>query len=66
MAVKTVTILGSTGSVGTQTIDLLQADPENYRVRALIAGRNAALLAEQARSLHAEIAVIADESAFPA
>ncbi|MDE2327909.1 MAG: 1-deoxy-D-xylulose-5-phosphate reductoisomerase [Rhodospirillales bacterium] len=66
MAVKTVTILGSTGSVGTQTIDLLQADPEKYRVRALIAGRNAALLAEQARSLHAEIAVIADESAFPA
>jgi 1-deoxy-D-xylulose-5-phosphate reductoisomerase len=66
MAVKTVTILGSTGSVGTQTIDLLQADPQNYRVRALIAGRNAALLAEQARSLHAEIAVIADESAFPA
>jgi 1-deoxy-D-xylulose-5-phosphate reductoisomerase len=66
MAVKTVTILGSTRNVGTQTIDLLQADPENYRVRALIAGRNAALLAEQARSLHAEIAVIADESAFPA
>ena len=66
MAVKTVTILGSTGSVGTQTIDLLQADPEKYRVRALIAGRNAALLAEQARSLNAEIAVIADESAFPA
>lgn len=66
MAVKTVSILGSTGSVGTQTIDLLQADPEKYRVRALIAGRNAALLAEQARLLKAEIAVIADESAFPA
>ncbi|WP_174503634.1 1-deoxy-D-xylulose-5-phosphate reductoisomerase [Acidiphilium sp. C61] len=66
MAVKTVTILGSTGSVGTQTIDLLQADPAKYRVRALIAGRNAALLAAQARALRAEIAVIADESAFPA
>lgn len=66
MAVKTVSILGSTGSVGTQTIDLLLADPGNYRVRALVAGRNAALLAEQARVLNAEIAVIADETAFPA
>jgi 1-deoxy-D-xylulose-5-phosphate reductoisomerase len=59
---KTITILGSTGSVGTQTVGLLAADPQAYRVRALIGGRNAALLAEQARALGAEHAVIWDET----
>ena len=58
--VKTVSILGSTGSVGTQTVDLLAQAPGRYRVRALVGGRNVALLAEQARLLGAEIAVIAD------
>ena len=57
---RTVTVLGSTGSVGTQTIDLLAAAPDRYRVRALVAGRNATLLAAQARQLGAEVAVLAD------
>jgi 1-deoxy-D-xylulose-5-phosphate reductoisomerase len=55
-----VTVLGSTGSVGTQTVDLLRAEPDRFRVRALVGGRNAALLAEQARLLRADVAVIAD------
>ncbi|MCC6718951.1 MAG: 1-deoxy-D-xylulose-5-phosphate reductoisomerase [Acetobacteraceae bacterium] len=60
-APRSVTVLGSTGSVGTQTIDLLlAAAPGQYRVRALVAGRNAALLAAQARQLGAEVAVLAD------
>jgi len=59
---KTVTVLGSTGSVGTQTIELLAANPDRYRVRALVAGKNTKLLAEQAISLRAEIAVVADET----
>jgi 1-deoxy-D-xylulose-5-phosphate reductoisomerase len=59
---KTITVLGSTGSVGTQTIELLLAQPEAYRVRALVGGRNAALLARQARQLGAELAVISDPS----
>jgi 1-deoxy-D-xylulose-5-phosphate reductoisomerase len=59
---KTVTVLGSTGSVGTQTVELLAADPGRYRVRALVGGRNAALLAQQARLLGAEFAVISDPS----
>ncbi len=65
-AVRSVTVLGSTGSVGTQTIELLAADPDRFRVRALVAGRNAALLAEQAIALHAEIAVVADAGAYAA
>jgi 1-deoxy-D-xylulose-5-phosphate reductoisomerase len=65
-AVRSVTVLGSTGSVGTQTINLLAADPGAFRVRALVAGRNATLLAEQATALHAEIAVVADPLAYAA
>ncbi len=64
--VRSVTILGSTGSVGTQTIELLAANRDRYRVRALVAGRNAVLLAEQAIALRAEIAVVADPSAYAA
>jgi 1-deoxy-D-xylulose-5-phosphate reductoisomerase len=62
---KTISILGSTGSVGTQTLDLILADPALYQVRALVGGRNVALLAEQARQCRAELAVIYDESALP-
>lgn len=61
---RTVTVLGSTGSVGTQTIELLLAEPERFRVRALVAGKNAALLAKQAVALRAEIAVVADSAAY--
>jgi len=61
-APRTVTVLGSTGSVGTQTVELLAAAPERFRVRALVGGRNVRLLAEQAIALGAELAVIADDS----
>ena len=64
MSAKTVTVLGSTGSVGTQTVELLAADPQRFRVRALVGGRQAGLLAAQARALGAEWAVISDEAAF--
>jgi 1-deoxy-D-xylulose-5-phosphate reductoisomerase len=60
---KTVTILGSTGSVGRSTVDLLMAAPDRFRVIALVGNRNAALLAEQARALKAELAVCADNGA---
>ena len=48
MALRTVTVLGSTGSVGVSTFDLLAANPDAYQVRALVGGRNARRLAEQA------------------
>jgi 1-deoxy-D-xylulose-5-phosphate reductoisomerase len=62
---RTVTILGSTGSVGSQTVELL-ADREAFRVRALVGGRNAELLARQARALGAELAVINAPSQYAA
>lgn len=65
-SVRTVTVLGSTGSVGTQTVELLQAAPERFRIRALVAHRRVELLAQQARSLRAECAVIADPAGYGA
>jgi len=62
---RTVSVLGSTGSVGRNTVDLLLADPGRYRVRALAGGRNARLLAEQARALGAELAVLGDPASLP-
>jgi len=59
-APRRVTILGSTGSVGTQTVDLVSRDPERFPVEALTANRNVALLADQARRLNARLAVVAD------
>ncbi|MBV8575601.1 MAG: 1-deoxy-D-xylulose-5-phosphate reductoisomerase, partial [Acetobacteraceae bacterium] len=61
--IRTVTVLGSTGSVGRQTVELLATAPHRFRVRALVAGRNGALLAEQAVALGAELAVLCDPSA---
>ena len=57
---RSVSVLGSTGSVGKSTVDLLLAHPDRFRVRAVAGGRNVALLAQQARVLGAEVAVIAD------
>ena len=58
-------MLGSTGSIGTSTVDLLLANPDRFRVRALAGGRNVARLAQQARALGAEVAAIADDALLP-
>lgn len=62
MIAKTITILGSTGSVGCSTIDLIERNPDLYKVIALTANRNVAALAAQARKLKVELAVVADET----
>jgi 1-deoxy-D-xylulose-5-phosphate reductoisomerase len=62
LTIKSVTILGSTGSVGVSTVDLLAAAPERFAVRALVGNSNVARLAAQARLLNAEWAVCADAS----
>jgi 1-deoxy-D-xylulose-5-phosphate reductoisomerase len=63
---KRVAILGSTGSVGCQTIDLISRHPDKYEVVALTALKNVAKLVEQARALKPEMVVIADESQYAA
>lgn len=61
---RRVTVLGSTGSVGSNTVELLAAYPDRFQVEALVAGRNVAKLAEQARLLRPALAVVADEGAY--
>ncbi|MBV8684235.1 MAG: 1-deoxy-D-xylulose-5-phosphate reductoisomerase [Caulobacteraceae bacterium] len=65
MTQRTVVVLGSTGSVGVSTLELLSHSEEKPRIRALTAGRNVALLAEQALAWRPQMAVIEDESALP-
>jgi 1-deoxy-D-xylulose-5-phosphate reductoisomerase len=61
---RSLTVLGSTGSVGCSTLDLVMRAPERFAVEALTAGRNVKLLAEQARAVHAKLAVIADPTGY--
>ena len=56
-------IAGSTGSIGTQALEVLAADPGRYEVVALAAARNAALLIEQARVHRPKVVAVTDESA---
>jgi len=63
---RRVTILGSTGSVGKSTVDLLLRHPDGFEVEALTANRNPGALAEQARALRARFAAIADPDHYPA
>jgi 1-deoxy-D-xylulose-5-phosphate reductoisomerase len=61
---RTVTILGSTGSVGRNTIDLIERDPDAYQVVALTANGNAEELADQARRVNADLAVVGDQTRY--
>ena len=63
-APRRITILGSTGSVGCNTLDLVEREPEAFAVEAISAHRNVEKLAAQARRVGAKIAVIADESRY--
>jgi 1-deoxy-D-xylulose-5-phosphate reductoisomerase len=63
---KTVTILGATGSVGTSTLDLVEREPDRFRVRALTANGDVGALAAAAIRTRAELAVVADETCLPA
>ncbi|EFO33644.1 1-deoxy-D-xylulose 5-phosphate reductoisomerase [Roseibium sp. TrichSKD4] len=56
-----IIILGATGSVGCSAIDIIRAEPDRFNVVALVANRNAELLAEQAQQVSADCAVLADE-----
>jgi 1-deoxy-D-xylulose-5-phosphate reductoisomerase len=61
---RSVTILGSTGSVGCQTIDLIDREPGKYRIEALTANSRVDLLAEQARRLRPRYVAVADERCY--
>ncbi|QNP46664.1 1-deoxy-D-xylulose-5-phosphate reductoisomerase [Sphingomonas sediminicola] len=59
---KKVAILGSTGSIGKSTLDLIERSPDKFEITALTAAVNVDALADAARRTNARLAVIADES----
>ena len=63
---RTVTILGATGSVGGSTLDLLEREPEHYRIEALTANSDVEGLATIARRTRAAVAVIGDTGRYQA
>jgi 1-deoxy-D-xylulose-5-phosphate reductoisomerase len=63
---RTLSVFGATGSVGLSTLDLVRQHCDKYRVVALTANGNAAELAKLAKEFEPEIAVVADEAAYPA
>ena len=63
-APRRVALLGSTGSIGRQTVDVLGAHPDLFKVTALAAGSNARLLSEQAAALRPAAVALGDETAF--
>ena len=64
MEVRSLTILGATGSIGSSTLDLIRRNPSGYRVEAVSAGRNVAALAKLAREIKARCAVVGDPAAY--
>ena len=61
-----VTILGSTGSIGTQTLDIIRNNRQDFDVYGLVAGSNHELLIKQAKEFNPSLVGIADESKYKA
>ena len=62
---RTIAILGSTGSIGTQTLQVVEEHPDKFEVYAITANTRVDELIEQARKFLPEAVVIADESKYP-
>lgn len=63
---KKIAILGSTGSIGTQALDVIEANPDLFEAYVLTANNNVELLIQQARRFQPEIVVIANEQHYDA
>lgn len=61
---KQIAILGSTGSIGTQTLDVVRHNPDRFEVYALVANRSIDRLIAQAKEFHPEVVCIADETLY--
>ena len=62
---RKIAILGSTGSIGTQTLEVVEANPERFSVEVLTANNHVDLLIEQALKSHPDSVVIANEEKYP-
>ena len=59
---KAISVLGSTGSIGTQTLQIAEEFPNQFKIVALTAGRNLDLLIKQIQAHQPEVVSLADES----
>ena len=66
MEKRKIAILGSTGSIGTQALDVIRQHRDLFEVELISANRNVDLLTQQALEFDAGSAVICDESCYPA
>jgi len=62
---KQIAILGSTGSIGVSTLEIVAAHPDRFRIIALSAGRNLTLFARQIRQFNPAVAAVADKADIP-
>ncbi|WP_121969707.1 1-deoxy-D-xylulose-5-phosphate reductoisomerase [Leptolyngbya sp. BC1307] len=62
---KAISLLGSTGSIGTQTLDIVEHHPDQFRLVGIAAGSNVALLAQQVMQFKPKIVALCDESKLP-
>ncbi|NEQ33165.1 MAG: 1-deoxy-D-xylulose-5-phosphate reductoisomerase [Leptolyngbya sp. SIO4C5] len=62
---KAITLLGSTGSIGTQTLDIVQSHSDQFRLVGIAAGRNVELLAQQVKQFRPEIVALCQKDRLP-
>ncbi len=62
--VKNIAVLGSTGSIGTQTLDIISQYPDRFKARVLVAGTKVDMLIEQSIKYRPDYAIIADDSRY--
>ena len=60
---KVLSVLGSTGSIGTQTLDIVRYNPDKFEVAAIGANSNVALLERQVREFNPKLVAVYDEAA---
>jgi 1-deoxy-D-xylulose-5-phosphate reductoisomerase len=63
--IKRIAIFGSTGSIGTQALDVIEANPDKFSVEVLTAHSNDELLVQQALKFDPNVVVIGDEKKYP-
>ncbi|MFL0793904.1 MAG: 1-deoxy-D-xylulose-5-phosphate reductoisomerase, partial [Prochlorococcus sp.] len=62
---KAISVLGSTGSIGTQTLEIVEEFPQQFKVVALTAGRNLELVLQQIQRHQPEVVALADAALLP-
>ena len=64
MSIRRIAVVGSTGSIGTSTLEVVKAHPERFIIDCLVAGRRGDVLAEQVRGFRPRVAAVSDAAGF--